>query len=65
MEMAECGQIKDEKIDGVIYNTLPFPDYKHGIVSGNINIFIRQGLRDSICLISMQNLYFKYHPEQI
>ena len=55
---------RDEKIDGVVYDMSPSPDYKHGIINGNIYSAIRQGLKDSICLVSMENLDFKYHPEE-
>lgn len=55
---------RDEKIDGVIYDMSPSPDYKHGIINSNIHTIIKQGLKDSICLVSMENLDFKYHPEE-
>ena len=53
---------KDEKINGVIYDMLPSPGYKHGIVNGNIYTIIKQGLRGSVCLVSIENLDFKFHP---
>lgn len=64
MGMAEFERGKEEKVDGIIYDMSPSPDYKHGIINGNIYTFIRQGLRGSICLVSMENLDFKYHPEE-
>lgn len=63
MGLAELERRKDEKIDGVIYDMSPSPGYRHGIINGNIYTVIKLGLRDSICLISMENLDFKYHPE--
>lgn len=54
---------KEEKIGGVIYDMSPSPHFYHGIVNGNIYAMLRQGLRDSICLVFMENLDFKYHPE--
>lgn len=63
MGLAEFERRKDEKIDGVIYNMSPRPNYKHGIINNNINTIIKQGLKDSLCLVFMENLDFKYHPD--
>lgn len=45
----------------------PSPDYKHGMINSNIHIHIhtriKQGLKNSICLVTMGNLDFKFHPE--
>lgn len=64
MGLAETEPKKDEKIDGVIYDMSPAPDYRHGIVNGNIYIKIKRSLKDSICLVSIENLDFKYHPDK-
>ncbi|MCM1064026.1 MAG: Uma2 family endonuclease [Eubacterium sp.] len=64
MGLAELERRKDEKIDGVIYDMSPAPGYRHGIINGNIYAVIRQGLKDSLCLVFMENLDFKYHPEE-
>lgn len=61
--MAEFERRKDEKIDGVIYNMSPAPGYRHGIINGNIHRMIGTGLRGSVCLVFMENLDFKYHPD--
>ena len=53
---------KDEKINGQIYCMSPAPDFRHGIVNSNIHTKIKSGLKDSICLVSIENLDFKYHP---
>jgi len=63
MGLAEMERRKDEKIDGVIYDMSPAPGYRHGIINGNIYTIIRRGLRDSICLVTIENLDFRYHPE--
>lgn len=63
MGMAEFERRKDEKIDGVIYDMLPSPNYTHGIINNNINRIIGNGLKNSLCLVFMENLDFKYHPE--
>lgn len=64
MGMAELERRKDEKIDGVIYDMSPSPNYQHGIVNGNLYTIIKQGLKNSIWLVSMENLDFKYHPDK-
>lgn len=63
MGLAELERKKDEKIDGIIYDMSPAPEYKHGIVNSNIHTIIKQGLKNSICLVTMENLDFKYHPQ--
>ncbi len=55
---------KQEKIDGVVYDMSPSPDYRHGIVNNNINTVIKMGLKDSLCLVFMENLDYRYHPEE-
>ena len=48
MGLAEFERKKDEKIDGVIYNMSPSPNYKHGIINNNINTIIKTGLKNSL-----------------
>ncbi|MDE5590652.1 MAG: Uma2 family endonuclease [Acetatifactor sp.] len=64
MGLAEFERKKDEKIDGIIIDMSPSPSFSHGIVNSNIHTIIKQGLKSSICLVSMENLDFKYHPEE-
>ena len=54
---------KEEKINGVIYDMSPSPNYQHGIVNGNIYRIISGKLQGSICLAFIENLDYKYHPE--
>lgn len=63
MGLAEFERKKDEKINGVIYDMSPSPNFQHGIINNNINTVIKSGLKDSICLVFMENLDYKYHPE--
>ena len=63
MGLAEFERKKDEKVNGVIYDMSPAPSYQHGIINSNIHTIIKQGLKNSICLVTMENLDFKYHPE--
>ena len=64
MALARDRYRKDEKIDGVIYDMSPSPDFRHGIVNNNINTIIKNGLKDSVCLVFMENLDYRYHPEE-
>ena len=64
MGLAESERKKDEKINGVIYDMSPSPGYRHCIVNGNIYRIIGNGLKNSLCFASMENLDFKYHPEE-
>ncbi|EOT22667.1 hypothetical protein C805_03519 [Eubacterium sp. 14-2] len=64
MGLAESERRKDEKINGIIYDMLPSPGYRHCIVNGNIYRIIGNGLKNSMCFASMENLDFKYHPEE-
>lgn len=63
MGLLEPERKRDEKIDGVIYDMSPSPSFSHGIVNSNIHTTIKQGLKNSVCLVSIENLDFKYHPE--
>ena len=47
---------KEEKINGIIYDMSPSPNYRHGIVDGNIYNAIKNNLKDSLCLVFMENL---------
>lgn len=64
MGLAESKCRKDEKINGVIRAMSPAPGYRHGIVNGNICRIIGNGLKGSLCLVFMENLDFKYHPDE-
>ena len=64
MGLAESERKKDEKINGVIYDMSPSPGYRHCIVNGNIYRIIGNGLKNSMFFASMENLDFKYHPEE-
>jgi Uma2 family endonuclease len=63
MGMAEFERKKDEKINGVVYDMSPSPGYGHFMVNGNLYTIIKQGLKGSICLVSMDNFDFQYHPD--
>ena len=50
---------KEEKINGVIYDMLPSPNYQHGIVDGNMFHYIEQmGYSYSF---EVNHKYFYYH----
>ena len=64
MPLLEGEYRKTEKIDGVIYDMSPSPNYLHGVVNNNINTMIKTGLKGSLCLVFMENLDFKFQPEK-
>ncbi len=63
MGLADSERKKDEKVDGVIYDMSPASGYQHGIINSNIHTTIKLGLKNSICLVTMENLDFRYHPD--
>lgn len=54
---------RTEKINGVVYNMSPAADFRHSIINGNIYRIIAQGLKDSVCMVFMENLDFMFHPD--
>lgn len=59
MGLAEFEHKKDEKINGIIYNMSPSPNFKHGIINNNISRIIGNQLKHSLCPVFMENLdYF-------
>ena len=58
MESAAGERRRDEKVNGIIYDMSPAPGYRHGIVNNNINTMIKQGLKNSHCLVFMENFDF-------
>ena len=45
-----------EKIDGVIYNLSPSGGFMHSQINGNIYHSLRQQLKNSVCVVSIENL---------
>ena len=56
--------IKQEIINGVIYDISPSADYRHGIINGNIYHKIKSGLKNSLCLVFIENLDYKYSKSE-
>ena len=48
--------IRTEKIDGVIYNMSPSGGFMHSQINGNIYHSLRQQLKNSVCVVSVENL---------
>lgn len=40
MGLVESERTRNEKIDGVIYDMSPKPNFRHGIINGNIHRII-------------------------
>jgi Uma2 family endonuclease len=47
---------KTEKIDGIIYDMSPSAGYRHCVIDGNIYHMLRNQLKDSLCMVTMENL---------
>lgn len=41
----------------------PASDFQYGIVNSNIHTIIKQGFKNSLCLVFMENLDYKYQPD--
>ena len=63
MPLLEEEYRKEEKINGVIYDTSPSPNYQHGIVDGNIYSIIKSGLKGTTfqVLTVTYNHHIWYH----
>lgn len=61
MPMLKDDYKKEEKINGIIYSMSPSANYQHGIVNGNLYRIIGNFLKNSLCLVFMENLDYKYH----
>lgn len=56
--------IRQESIDGILYDMSPSADYRHGIVNPNIYKLISNALRDNPCLVFAGNSDWKYDTEK-
>ena len=54
---------KQEKMNGVVYDMSPAPGYQHGIINGNIHRIIGNSLKNTLCLVFIENLDFRYQPD--
>ena len=50
MGLAEFEWKRDEKINGVIYDMSPRPNYQHGVINGNIYRIIGNNLK-IVCVL--------------
>lgn len=63
MPLIKRERVRDEKIDGKIFDMSPAPSYQHSAITGNIYVKIRNGLKDSMCLVFMENIDYKYSKD--
>ena len=63
MALSEREYEKQEKINGIIVNMSPAPNFRHAIINCNLLRMISNGLKNSLCLVFAENLDFNYHPE--
>lgn len=60
MALSIRDRIRDEKINGEIFDMSPLPHFKHSLVNGNILCAVKAGLKGSLCLVFMENIDYKY-----
>lgn len=63
MDAMKLDRIREEKIDGIVYDMSPAPHFKHSQICGNLYAAIRIGLKDSMCSVYMENLDYIYDVE--
>ena len=56
MQLMEQEFVKTEKVDGVIFNMSPSGGFAHSQINGNIYHAIKRQLKDSVCVVSIENL---------
>ena len=56
MPLVNDDYTRTEKIDGVIYNMSPSGGFMHSQINGNIYHSLRQQLKNSVCVVSVENL---------
>lgn len=56
MPLVNDDYTRTEKIDGVIYNMSPSGGFIHSQINGNIYHSLRQQLKNSVCVVSVENL---------
>ena len=56
MPLVNDDYTRTEKIDGVIYNMSPSGGFMHSQINGNIYHSLRQQLKNSVCVVSIENL---------
>lgn len=63
MSLRKLERIQNEKINGEIYDMSPASSYQHSVVNGRTFSKISNGLKDSLCLVFMENIDYKYLKE--
>ena len=58
MALVQRDRIKDEKINGEIFDMSPAPSYEHSLINGNLHALIKAGLKDGICRVFMEKIHF-------
>lgn len=63
MQARKHERIRDEKINGEIFDMSPAPNFQHSVINGNIFSKIKAGLKGSLCMVFMENIDYKYSKE--
>lgn len=56
-------RIREEMINGEIFDMSPAPRFEHSVICGNIYMQLRNALKSSLCLVFMENIDYKYDKE--
>lgn len=56
MPLIDQEPIKTEKTDGMVFNMSPSPGFTHSQINGNIYHAIKTQIKNSVCLVTMENL---------
>ena len=62
MALVQRDRVRDEKINGVIFDMSPSPRHEHSIINGNLYAIIKAGLKDSICKVFYGDIDYVYNP---
>ena len=54
MALVQRDRVREEKINGVIFDMSPSPRYEHSLINGNLYAIIKAGLKDGICRVFME-----------
>ena len=63
MSLLQRDRIKDEKINGEIFDMSPAPDHEHSLINGNLYALIKAGLKNSICRVFYGDIDYVFDSE--
>ena len=61
MALVQRDRVRDEKINGVIFD-MSSPCYEHSLINSNLYAIIKVRLKDSMCRVFVENIDYVYNP---